>query len=135
MASLSNGRRRFHEKEEQAMKIPVINEDAILAWTVWLSCTMPDGIDENCQPVSEAQQMRNACPQLGKYSDQELDRFVTDVFAYQEEHPEIDFHKDYVWKPPVGYRGAYHPSWRKHLDWSRKQPRCPTCGQITQHAT
>jgi hypothetical protein len=116
------------------MTTPVINEDAILAWTVHLRCVMPDGIDENCQPVSEAQQIRNACPQLGKYSDQELHRFVIDVFTYEAEHPEISLHKNYVWKPPAGYRGAYHPSWREHLDWLRKQRCCPMCGQITSRA-
>jgi hypothetical protein len=108
-----------------------ITEDALLAWTVWLMCVMPDGIDENCQPVSEAQQMRNACPRLGKYSDQELNQFVIDVFGYEDK---IDLHSHYVWKPPAGYRGAYHPSWREHLELQKQYDRCPTCGQIRRRA-
>ena len=106
------------------------NRDALLAWTVHLSCVMPDGIDEDCQPVSEAQQMRNACPELRKYSDRQLMQFVIDMYTFGEEHPEADLHRNYIWKPPAGYRGAYHPSWRSFLERMRKATRCSTCGQI-----
>src|SRR5262249_35760856 len=82
-------------------------------------------------PVSEAQQMRNACPELRKYSDRQLMQFVIDMYTFGEEHPEADLHRNYIWKPPAGYRGAYHPSWRSFLERMRKATRCPTCGQVT----
>jgi hypothetical protein len=71
---------------------------------------MADGIDDDGQPVSEAQQMRNACPELHKYSDQQLNQFVTDVFTFEAEHPEVSLHRNYIWERPAGYRGAHH--WR-----------------------
>jgi formate dehydrogenase maturation protein FdhE len=110
------------------MPTNTLNPDALLAWTVWLKCVIPDGIDEDGNLVSEGQQIKKAVPQLSKYSDQELDNFVSEVFAYEgPENPH-----NYIWSPPPGFRAANRPCDRDVLAWSKAHlPACPVCGRPT----